>query len=101
MIASSSNSPRLLLLVLHNRRRQAGWLWAVAIAAGFATGTKYQGALLVGTGDAVRRPTDAGHPAAESCQRGCGRRALGRELPSHHTWDRARSDRKMAVGNGM
>ena len=38
----------LLLLVLHNRRGQAGWLWAAAIAAGLATGTKYQGALLVG-----------------------------------------------------
>jgi dolichyl-phosphate-mannose-protein mannosyltransferase len=37
----------LLLLVLHNRRGQAGWLWAAAIAAGLAAGTKYQGALLV------------------------------------------------------
>src|SRR5205814_5228839 len=38
----------LLLLVLHNRRGQVGWLWAAAIVAGLAAGTKYQGALLVG-----------------------------------------------------
>ena len=38
----------LLLLVLHNRKGQTGWLWAAAIAAGLATGAKYQGALLVG-----------------------------------------------------
>ena len=38
----------LLLLVLHHRRGQAGWLWAAAIAAGFATGTKYPGVLLLG-----------------------------------------------------
>ena len=34
--------------MLHNRRGQAGWLWAAAIVAGLAAGTKYQGALLVG-----------------------------------------------------
>jgi hypothetical protein len=37
----------LLLLVLHNRGGKAGWLWAAAVVAGLATGTKYQGALLV------------------------------------------------------
>ena len=38
----------LLLLVLHHRRGQSGWLWAAAIAAGLAAGTKYPGALLLG-----------------------------------------------------
>ena len=38
----------MLLLVLYQRRKLTGWLWAAAIAAGLAAGTKYQGALLVG-----------------------------------------------------
>ncbi|MEY2505278.1 MAG: hypothetical protein QOJ05_239 [Verrucomicrobiota bacterium] len=37
----------LLLLALHHRRGHSGWLWAAAIAAGFATGTKYPGVLLL------------------------------------------------------
>jgi 4-amino-4-deoxy-L-arabinose transferase-like glycosyltransferase len=37
----------LLFLALHHRLGRAVWLWAAAIAAGLATGTKYQAALLV------------------------------------------------------
>jgi len=37
----------LLMLALHHRSGRSGWLWAAAIAAGLATGTKYQGVLLV------------------------------------------------------
>jgi 4-amino-4-deoxy-L-arabinose transferase-like glycosyltransferase len=38
----------LLMLALHHRRGKSGWLWAAAIAAGLAAGTKYPGALLLG-----------------------------------------------------
>jgi 4-amino-4-deoxy-L-arabinose transferase-like glycosyltransferase len=38
----------LLMLVLHHRRGKAGWLWAAAIAAGLAIGTKYTAVLLMG-----------------------------------------------------
>jgi len=37
----------LLMLALHHRGGQPRWLWAAAVAAGLATGTKYQGALLL------------------------------------------------------
>jgi hypothetical protein len=39
----------LLMLALHHRSGRSRWLWAAAIAAGLATGAKYQGVLLVGT----------------------------------------------------
>jgi hypothetical protein len=39
----------LLLLALHHRSGQPRWLWGAAIAAGVAAGTKYQGALLLGS----------------------------------------------------
>jgi 4-amino-4-deoxy-L-arabinose transferase-like glycosyltransferase len=38
----------LLFLALYHRRGHMGWLWAAAIAVGFAAGTKYPGALLLG-----------------------------------------------------
>ena len=37
----------LLLLVLHHRRGNAGWLWAAGIVVGVAAGTKYPGVLLL------------------------------------------------------
>jgi hypothetical protein len=37
----------LLLLAVHHCRRRSGWLWAAAIASGFAIGTKYPGVLLL------------------------------------------------------
>jgi hypothetical protein len=37
----------LLMLAIHHRGGQPRWLWAAAVAAGLATGTKYQGALLL------------------------------------------------------
>lgn len=37
----------LLMLALHHSGGQPRWLWAAAVAAGLATGTKYQGALLL------------------------------------------------------
>lgn len=37
----------LLLLALYHRDGRARWLWAAAIAAGLAAGTKYQGVLLL------------------------------------------------------
>ena len=38
----------LLMLALHHRSGRSRWLWAAAIAAGLATGTKYPGVLLLG-----------------------------------------------------
>jgi hypothetical protein len=37
----------LLMLALYFRKRQPAWLYAAAIAAGLATGTKYQGIVLL------------------------------------------------------
>jgi dolichyl-phosphate-mannose-protein mannosyltransferase len=38
----------LMMLALYHCRQRAGWLWAAAIAAGFAIGTKYTAVLLLG-----------------------------------------------------
>lgn len=49
----------LLLLALHHRRGKLVWLWAAAIVTGLATGTKYQGILLLAPvmlGAALRTP---------------------------------------------
>lgn len=57
----------LLLLALYHRRGQSGWLWAAAITAGLAAGTKYPGALLLGPVmlyAALRRPATLWQRAA-------------------------------------
>jgi hypothetical protein len=55
----------LLLLALHHRTGRTGWLYAAAVAAGLATGTKYPGVVLllpVVVAGALALPHDRGEP---------------------------------------